>query len=87
MQPGKAHTQTLQALIYKEADVNARGKYGLTALMYAAKNGHRGTFRALINKGADANARDDFGRTALEYAAGYGHTGILALIKVKEVNK
>jgi ankyrin repeat protein len=46
-------------------DVNARDKWGWTALMYAAKNKCSGVIQALIDAGADVNVRDDKGKRAL----------------------
>ncbi|MEW6248917.1 MAG: ankyrin repeat domain-containing protein [Nitrospirota bacterium] len=46
-------------------DINLRGEYGETALMFAASHGRLDTVRALLSKGADVNAKNQNGGTAL----------------------
>ena len=63
-------------------DVNARNKYGPTALQTAAKYGNVNAVAALIKAGADVNAKRKDGRTALHRAASNGKVNaIAALIK------
>lgn len=51
-------------------DVNQRGTgIQLTALHYAAKEGHTSTIKTLLELGADLHARDKKGRTALHMAS------------------
>ena len=58
--------EALEALIKAGADVNARDKRGITALLYAAMyNNNPRLFSALLRAGADANPTDKEGRTAL----------------------
>jgi uncharacterized protein len=45
---------------------------GVTALHYAAAQGHADVIRLLLGWGADVNARDDDGQTPLMFAAGHG---------------
>nr|XP_023664626.1 ankyrin repeat domain-containing protein 16 isoform X2 [Paramormyrops kingsleyae]XP_023664627.1 ankyrin repeat domain-containing protein 16 isoform X2 [Paramormyrops kingsleyae]XP_023664628.1 ankyrin repeat domain-containing protein 16 isoform X2 [Paramormyrops kingsleyae] len=55
-------------------DVNARATdIGLTALHYAAKEGHSNTVRTLFELGADLQAKDIKGRTALHMACAGQH--------------
>lgn len=61
----RGHAEVALALIDSEADVNARDKYGVTALMYAAITGSPEVMERLIKAGAEVNARDIDGRTAL----------------------
>ena len=49
---------------------------GMTALMYAARDGHTESAKTLIDVGVDVNAQDKVGRSALMYAAGKGYTEI-----------
>ena len=49
---------------------------GVTALMFAAQNGHAGVARILLSEGASIDARSYQGVTALIYAAGNGHVGL-----------
>ena len=60
----EGQTETVQALIAKGADVNAKEKNGWTALIRAAKKGHIDIVKALLEAGADVNAKDKMGGTA-----------------------
>lgn len=75
----KGDTATVQALLDKGADVNAKDKDGWTALMFAANNGHATIVQALLDRGADVNAKteDEKGATALMVTAWQGHTAIV----------
>jgi len=64
--------EIVRMLIDHGADVNARGKDRMTALMFAARHGHPQVIRQLLAKGADPNARGAGGETALIYAASNG---------------
>jgi hypothetical protein len=57
-------------------DVNAKNKFGVTPLNYAAQLGRKEIVELLIAKGADVNAKDDDGTTPLHGAAGDGHKEI-----------
>jgi ankyrin repeat protein len=59
------HTETVQLLLEKGADVNAKSNSRWTALMYAAENGHTEIVHLLLEKGADVNAKTSIGKTAL----------------------
>ena len=48
-------------------------KFGDTALILAARNGHDLCAHALLEAGPDPNKADMNGSTALMYAARYGH--------------
>lgn len=50
------------------ADVNARYKDGVTALMLAARAGTAESVKVMLDAGADASAKDFSGRTAWDYA-------------------
>ena len=64
------------------ADVNAKGKYGYTALMKAAEKGHTDIVELLLAApGIDVNVRDEDGNTALTVAVGEGHTAVVRVIK------
>jgi|GEM_PF-1526552 len=64
----------LEYLLDAHVDVNAKGKDGLTALMYC---GNPNWARDLIKAGADVNARDDEGKSVLAHAAGAGYTNMV----------
>ncbi|KAJ8600375.1 hypothetical protein CTAYLR_000716 [Chrysophaeum taylorii] len=53
---------------WRAADVNRRGRGGLTPLMYAAQKRSHALVTLLLRHGADREARDDRGRTALDHA-------------------
>ena len=41
------HTEIVQTLLAAGADIDAKGRFGSTALMFAAENGHTETLQAL----------------------------------------
>jgi ankyrin repeat protein len=61
----RSHTAIALTLIDFGAEVNAKDRYGVTALMYAAISGSPEIMERLIKEGADVNAKDIDGRTAL----------------------
>ena len=59
-------------------DVNAKDSDGLTALHWAATEGHVAIVKDLLDAAnVDVNAKDDRGRTALNRAARNGHVAIV----------
>ena len=62
--------QSVQAAINQGADVNARDRYGLTPLMFAAQyNQDSKVVATLLEAGANLNARNRYGWVSLLYAA------------------
>jgi ankyrin repeat protein len=57
-----------KALIKRGADVNARDKNGMTALMVAASHNNAPMVGLLLQSGADATAKNARGQTALDIA-------------------
>ena len=53
-------TAKVAAALDKGADVNAKTRYGATALTFAADKGHLEVVKLLIARGADVNAQDTF---------------------------
>ena len=71
----------VRLLLEKGADVNAKDKYGETALISASLCGFTGTVRLLLDKGADVNAKTNDGHTALMYASSNMHADVVRLLK------
>lgn len=78
----------MQLLIENNADIEAQGRNGFTALQLAAVRGYESTVRLLIAKGADVNARGGRHRSVLETAMqkkphrdDETRTSIIALLK------
>ncbi len=74
------HTETVQELLRRGADVNEQNADGRTALMLAALAGRTSMLQTLLNNGAVVNATNAEGWTALMYAAWNGHTKIVQLL-------
>jgi uncharacterized protein len=70
----------VREILQKGADVNARGTWGMTALMWAASKGHVDVVRVLLDKGADVNARANNESTALMWTAFAGHRHLVKLL-------
>src|SRR5829696_8162858 len=70
----------LARILPQGAHVNARNKYGMTALMRAAYHGHVRMVRALLEHGADPNLTRNDKFTALALAAFFGHTEIVRIL-------
>ena len=77
----KGDAEAVKALLAKGADVNAKTRYGATALSYAADRGHLEVVKLLLDHGANVNVKDSFyGETPLGWAAYRGHTEIVKLL-------
>jgi hypothetical protein len=66
--------EEVERILSRGVDVNARNKYGMTALMRAAYHGHERTVRALLDHGANPNLARNDRFTAVALAAFFGHT-------------
>ncbi len=63
-------------------DVNARTRYGASALSFAAEKGHLEIVRLLIERGADVNVQDTFyNATPLTWASMNRHKEVYRLLK------
>ena len=73
-------------LISRNANIEARDKFGRTPLSLAAICGHTEIVELLLVKGADIETRDEIERTPLLWAAKEGHKEIVESLLVKNAN-
>jgi len=67
----RSDVAAVTALLDKGADVNAKFRYGATALFKAAERGNAEMVKLLLGRGADASVRDTFyGAKAMTWALG-----------------
>jgi len=82
VQPELEHAATsgdvlaLETLLQAGADVDAKDRYGQTALMLAAHHGHLVAVEALLRRRANLNFTAKFGLSALMLAIVAGHEAI-----------
>lgn len=75
------------ALLDKGADVNAKFRYGATALFKAAERGNAEIVKILLARGADATVRDTFYRAnAMSWALDGGHVEVVRLLLEKDAS-
>ena len=73
------------ALLDKGADVNAKFRYGATALFKAAERGNVEVVKVLLARGADVKVKDTFyGATALSWALQNNHFEVVRAIVEKD---
>jgi ankyrin repeat protein len=77
------HKEIVKRLIAVGVDVNAKNKWGETALHLATRYGHKKIVESLIAAGANVNATDDWGRSALHLATINGHKEIVKRLIAK----
>jgi ankyrin repeat protein len=70
----------VQSLLGHGADVDARDRYGKSALMWAIVKEFKPITEFLIQKGADVNARDDERTSVLMWAVVTGNEEIVKLL-------
>lgn len=74
----KGDAAAVKMLLDKGADVNAKFRYGATALSYASDKGHLEVVKILLERGADVNVRDSFYKTTpIMWAVSKGYTAIV----------
>ena len=73
----------VERLLAAGANVNAKDRNGITALMAASLEGHREVVALLLARGAEINARTKDGETALIYASINGDKEVVALLLAK----
>ncbi len=81
----KGDAAAVIALLDKGADVNAKFRYGATALFKAAERGNVEVVKVLLARGADVKVRDTFyGSTAMTWALENKHTEVVRAILAKD---
>lgn len=76
----KGDLETILALLGLGADVNARDRYGQTALMLAARGGNSKIVAALLARGADLNVTAKYGLSALMLAVVNEHVEVAKIL-------
>jgi len=72
--------EATRTLLRSGADVDARDRYGQTALMLAAHRGHREIVEVLIDAGADLDVTAKYNLSALMLAIVAGHAAIARVL-------
>ena len=71
-------TGRITAALAQGADVNAKSRYDVTALIFAAGSGRLDAVKLLISRGANVNAQDSFYKaTAVDMAATNDHAAVV----------
>ena len=80
----KGDAAAVAALLDQGANVNARFRYGTTALFKAAERGHTEVVKLLLARGADATVKDTFyGATAMTWALQNKHVEVVRALLEK----
>ncbi len=70
-------TARMTAALSQGADVNAKARYDVTPLIFAAGNGRLDAVKLLLSRGADVNAQDTFYRArAADMAMANGYMDV-----------
>lgn len=76
----RGDVEASRQLLRAGASINARDRYGQTALMLAAHYGHRELVGLLIEHGADLNVTAKYHLSALMLAVVAGHTDVARVL-------
>jgi ankyrin repeat protein len=80
----KGDAAAVTTLLDRGADVNAKFRYGATALFKAAERGNADVVKLLIDRGADVKVKDSFyNATAMTWALDGKHTNVVRLLLEK----
>jgi hypothetical protein len=80
----KGDVAAVTAALDRGADVNAKFRYGTTALFKAAERGNAEVTKVLLERGADVNVKDTFySATALSWAQQNDHFEVVRLLLQK----
>ena len=81
----KGDAAAVTALLDKGADVNAKFRYGQTALFKAAERGYANVVKVLLERGADTTVKDTFyNSTARYWAISNNHADVVRLLFEKD---
>jgi hypothetical protein len=81
----KGDVAAVTALLDKGADVNAKFRYGATALFKAAERGHAEVVKLLLARGADVSVKDTFyNTTAMSWALDSKHIEVVRALLEKD---
>lgn len=73
------------AALDRGADVNAKFRYGTTALFKASERGYAPIVKLLLDRGADVKVKDTFyGANAMSWALDEGHVEVVKLLLQKD---
>jgi ankyrin repeat protein len=73
------HTEVVELLLQRGADIDAGGTENKPALTWAISGNHHETAAALLSRGASLEVKDDNGRTPVDYAE--HNPGMMAMIE------
>jgi ankyrin repeat protein len=83
----KGDATAVTALLDKGADVNAKFRYGSTALFKAAERGNLEVVKVLLARGADVTVKDTFyGSTAMTWALQNNHIDVVRALLEKSAD-
>jgi ankyrin repeat protein len=81
----KGDVVAVTAALDKGADVNAKFRYGTTALFKAAERGNTDVVKVLLARGADVSVKDTFyGATAMSWALDNDHVEVVRALLEKD---
>jgi hypothetical protein len=83
----KGDVAAVTAALDRGADVNAKFRYGSTALFKAAERGNADVVKVLLDRGVDVKVKDTFyGATAITWALSNNHIEAVRLILAKSAD-
>ena len=83
----KGDAAAVTALLDRGADVNAKFRYGMTALFKAVERGHADVVKVLLDRGVDLKVKDTFyGETAMSWALDNEQIQVVRLILEKDAS-
>jgi len=83
----KGDVAAVTSALDRGADVNAKYRYGMTALFKAAERGNAAVVKVLLDRGVDPKVKDTFYQaTAMTWAIDGKHTDVVKLILEKSAD-